>query len=80
MTIRFNGIVEEQVKGCKPCGKAKTVRRTMATTKQFVLPSGQFKTFRAGKTYTLDDTDAHFLLGYSYVDTDGTTKRAFEVV
>lgn len=80
MNIKFNGIVEESVSGCKPCGKAKTVRRTMATTKQFILPSGQFKTFRTGKIYTLNDTDAHFLLGYSYTDTDGTTKKAFEVV
>jgi hypothetical protein len=80
LNIRFNGIVEETVRGCKPCGKAKTVRRAMATTKQFILPSGQFKTFRAGKTYTLEDADANFLLGYTYVDTDGTTKRAFEVV
>lgn len=80
MKIKFNGIVEEQVRGCRPCGKAKTLRRTLATTKQFILPSGQFKTFRAGKEYDLESNDAHFLLGYTYTDTDGTTKNAFEAI
>lgn len=78
MKIRFNGIVEETQKGCRPC-HGRTTHLQMKTTKAYYLPSGLHITFRVGLPVEVSDTDAEYLLSETYRAADGKTKKAFDV-
>lgn len=78
MRIRFNGIVETRRRGCSACGKAHTTIG-FRTTKKYILPSGAFLTFRAGRCYEVSNEDAAFLMTYQYKDANGNTVPVFEV-
>lgn len=79
MRIRFNGIYQRGGKGCPVCGK-RTHDVSFLTIKTYILPSGQTKTFRAGKIEEVSDRDGDFLLSYRFEDKEGNVKPAFEVV
>lgn len=80
MKIRFNGIVEKRKGGCPVCGKKMKGDTAFVSNRRYYLPSGQSMMFRAGGEYEISDSDAEFLLEYSYTDSNGVVKHVFEVV
>ena len=78
MRLRFNGIVEETQRGCRPC-HGRTTHAQMRTHKSYYLPSGRHMTFRVGIPAEVSDEDAKYLLAETYKAADGKTKKVFEV-
>lgn len=64
MRVRFNGVLETKVSGCKPCGTRRVSKRVMATKKTYILPSGASQTFYAGRVTEVSDENGRFLLSY----------------
>lgn len=62
MTVRFLGMVETTLSGCKCSGRKET--KTFSRHKDFYLPSGILKTFYAGREVEVSDEDGEFLLEY----------------
>lgn len=78
MRLKFNGSMQKKSKGCPVCGNRVSEYKFTAA-RSFYLPSGSMKTFRAGQTYDVSETDGNFLLTYRYM-ANGKEKHAFEVV
>lgn len=79
MKIMFNGIIEKTRKGCGACGRRRTENQFL-NHKTYILPSGQSKTFIAGRVEEVSERDGDFLLSYKYQTPEGETKNVFEVV
>lgn len=79
MRIMFNGVIEKARKGCGACGKRRS-ESEFRTSKTYILPSGNTKTFRIGKAEEVTERDAEFLLTYNYLSPEGEVKSVFEVV
>lgn len=78
MTVRFNGIIEETQRGCRPC-HGRTTHSQMKTSKTYYLPSGRRMTFRIGIPADVSEEDGKYLLTETYKAADGKTKKVFEV-
>ena len=78
MKLRFNGIIEETQRGCRPC-HGRTMHSQMTTHKAYYLPSGRHMTFRVGVPAEVSDIDGEYLLSETYKAADGKTKKVFEV-
>lgn len=63
MKVIFKGTYEKERKGCPICSGRLASRTTFTSVKKYYLPSGQAKTFRAGKAEEVCDLDGEFLLG-----------------
>lgn len=77
MKVRFNGIVEETQRGCRPC-HGKTTHAQMQTHKAYYLPSGRHVMFRVGIPVDVTDEDAAFLLSETYKAPNGRVRKVFE--
>lgn len=64
MKVKFNGVLETKVSGCKPCGTRRVSERVMATKKTYILPSGTSQTFYAGCVTEVSEENGKFLLSY----------------
>lgn len=80
MKVKFNGILETRNGGCIPCGQKKSSRQVVATSKMYILPSGQTKTFHVGRVEEVSDKDGEFLMEYLYTDKDGNMQSVFTKV
>ena len=81
MKIKFNGALETRESGgCSVCGSKRKSETVFVSTRGYILPSGDYKTFRMGEVYELCDMDAQFLLSYTAPDANGQTRAVFEVV
>lgn len=78
MKVVFNGTLEKISGGCSRCGSKRKGTMQFVRTKQYVLPSGQMKTFRVGVPEEVTDTDGNFLLSYEYTDVNGDRRKIFE--
>lgn len=78
MKLRFNGIVEETQRGCRPC-HGRTTHLQMQTHKAYYLPSGRHVTARIGVPVDVSEADGQFLLSEEYKAADGKPKKVFEV-
>lgn len=78
MKLRFNGIVEETQRGCRPC-HGRTAHLQMKTHKAYYLPSGRHMVFRIGIPVEVSEEDGQYLLSETYKAADGKTKKVFEV-
>lgn len=80
MKIKFNGVLERKGSGCPVCGGKKKSKYGFTTTKLYILPSGQSKTFRVGTVTEVDETDGAYLLSYIAQDVNGHKRAVFERV
>lgn len=64
MKIRFKGTTETRTSGCSVCGARHKSTRKFVMVKQYILPSGMMKTFRAGNVEEVSNADGEFLLSY----------------
>ena len=80
MRLRFNGIIEKRKGGCSVCGRKTSSDTAFVANRRYYLPSGRNMMFRAGSEYDVPDSDADFLLSYSYTDPTGVVKHVFEAV
>ena len=71
MIVEFQGIVETKKRGCPVCGGSHS-QKSFQYTKEYVLPSGIRKKFRAGVPVEVSDSDGNFLLSYN------TERKVFE--
>lgn len=78
MKVRFNGVIEETQRGCRPC-HGRTTHTHMVTHKAYYLPSGQRVLFRVGVAYEVSEEDGKYLLSETYKASNGKTKKVFEV-
>lgn len=78
MKVRFNGIVEETQRGCRPC-HGRTTHLQMKTHKSYYLPSGRHIAFRIGDPVEVSEEDGKYLLSETYKAADGKTKKVFDV-
>lgn len=79
MKVVFQGLLEKTSSGCRACGRSKS-RARFVSSKTYILPSGEVKTFRVGEEYELNDFDARFLLSYNSPDANGLSRQVFEEV
>ena len=79
MIVVFNGIVEKRPKGGCKC-RGGSSESSFSMRKMFILPSGRTHNFVRGVEVEVSDSDGEFLLGYSYVDKDGTHRDSFTKV
>lgn len=81
MKIKFNGVLE-RVKsgGCPVCKGKRKSKYGFVTSKMYILPSGQTRTFRVGSVAEVDDRDGNFLLSYNGIDVNGLPRNVFERV
>ena len=70
MKIVFNGILEKRTRGCNCKGGSKS-EYGFVSSKMYILPSGNTKTFYRGKVETVSDKDGEFLLSYRFQDANG---------
>lgn len=61
MKVKFNGIVEKKTSGGCNC-KRQSTGYSFSNVRMFILPSGTKKTFYAGDTAEVSETDGKFLL------------------
>lgn len=81
MKVKFNGVLEKSSGGgCPVCGNRRKSKYGFVTTKLYILPSGQTKTFRVGTVAEVNDLDGNFLLSYCYDDVNGQKRAVFEKV
>lgn len=78
MRVVFNGILAETEGGCSACGAKKKSKYSFVHSKLYHLPSGKQITFRVGVPVDVSEEDGRFLLGYNYVDQNGTQRRVFD--
>lgn len=78
MIVVFNGTLEKVSGGCSRCGSKRKGTMAFVRAKQYILPSGQMKTFRLGVPENVSDIDGHFLLSYEYTDVNGDRRKIFE--
>ena len=64
MKVRFKGTTETRTGGCSVCGAGHKSKHKFVMVKQYIMPSGMMKTFRAGNVEEVSDTDGEFLLSY----------------
>lgn len=79
MKIVFNGVLEKVSKGCN-CKRVSNTGYGFVSTKMYILPSGNTRTFTVGKVEEVNDQDAHFLLSYMYKDANGDFREVFSKV
>lgn len=70
MIVVFNGTVEVKRHGCPVCG-GRSTHKTFQHTREYILPSGIRKKFRAGVPTEVSETDGNFLLSYKYTTREG---------
>lgn len=80
MKIKFNGVLEKKSGGCAKCGHKAKSKYGFTSTKMYILPSGQTKTFRVGAVTEVSEQDGNFLLSYIYDDVNGNKRPVFEKV
>lgn len=80
MRVRFNGMYSTAKTGCVPCGHRVQSKRTFLTSRSFILPSGNTKSFHIGEEYEVSELDGNFLLSYSQIDKDGVRQDSFTKV
>ena len=61
MKVIYKGVVEKKRRGCPVCG-SHTTHKAFQYTKEYILPSGIRKKFRAGVPTEVSDNDGDFLL------------------
>lgn len=65
MKLKFNGAQGQKTSGC-PCHGRRTVSST-TFSKNFLLPSNnEWKMFRTGTVYEVNDKDGEFLLSFNF--------------
>lgn len=79
MKIVFNGVLEKHSKGCN-CKKVANTEYGFVSQKMYILPSGNTRTFIAGKPEEVNNMDAQFLLSYMYKDANGAFREVFSKV
>ena len=77
MKIKFNGLLEKKGSGCN-C-KRQSSGYGFVSSRMYILPSGQQKTFYVGNVEEVSERDGQFLLSYSVSDSNGT-RKVFEKV
>lgn len=81
MKIKFNGVLERvKSTGCPVCKGKRKSKYGFTSSKMYILPSGQTKTFRVGRVEEVSDKDGSFLLSYNGVDVNGHERKVFERV
>lgn len=80
MKVVFNGTVEKRVTGGGCRCKSRVSSASFVRTKMYILPSGQTKTFYAGKEAEVSEQDGDFLLSYVYKDANGDLRQVFSKV
>lgn len=80
MKVVFNGTVEKRTSGGGCRCKGKVSGASYVKTKMYILPSGQSKTFFAGKVEEVSEQDGNFLLSYVYKDVNGDYRAVFTKV
>lgn len=80
MKIIFNGVLEKRTGGCVPCGTKRTSKKTMVTSKRYILPSGITKHFYVGREEEVSEEDGEFLMNYTYTDDNGNPQTVFTKV
>lgn len=78
MKVKFNGLLEKKSSGGCNCKKG-TSNYGFTSSRMYILPSGQQKTFFVGKVEEVSDRDGQFLLSYNSVDVNGK-RQVFEKV
>lgn len=78
MLIKFLGIKVQQHSGggCSACGRKRVSRYNMPRSKRIVLPNGRVETFVVGRKYAMEQSEADFLLNYTY-QINGKTENPF---
>ena len=79
MKIKFNGLLEKHSKGCN-CKRQGNTEYGFVSQKMYILPSGNQRTFIAGKVEDVNKQDAEFLLSYMYMDANGGYREVFSKV
>jgi len=62
MIVKYLGVLEKQVRGCRPCGRKRTSKKVVASRKSFTLLSGATKMFYLNREAEVSDADGRFLV------------------
>lgn len=79
MKVKFNGLLEKKPGGGGCNCKKSSNGYGFTSSRMYILPSGQQKTFFAGKVEEVSERDGNFLLSYNVTDANGT-RKVFEKV
>lgn len=80
MKIVFNGMLEKKGNGGCNCKKQGS-EYGFVSSRMYILPSGQTKTFYVGKQEEVGERDGQFLLSYNQApDLNGHSREVFTKV